>query len=190
MTVTMTVTTTRLNLSHTMPTEHTLDASIARTIERLVNNPKFHEFQPIRENETVIDSCLKIVTNDEGEDVACKGDAVSLKKIGPVEKLFHDADYVIVVHNTAWKEANDTVQEALIHRALMRIKIDEKDKEDGEKDAKGQTVRVKYGTKKPDIVEHSETLTRYGLYTQPLSAVADVLGLAAKNAAKAMAREV
>jgi hypothetical protein len=156
-----------------MPTEYIQDKEIANAVTDMLGDTEFTEFAPLRDSEVKIESCVCVRTNQEGEDQPPKADPVSLKKVSPVEKVFVDLDYILVVDNSAWKTANtDQAQSAIIHRGLMKIQVEQSEK------------GLKLATRKPDIVEFSETVVRFGTYNQPLKTLKEAFTLAAKRLAK------
>lgn len=156
-----------------MPTEFVPDKEIANAITDMLGDTDYPEFAPLRENEVKIESCLMVRTNQEGEDQKPKADPITAKKVSPVEKLFVDADYILIVDNSAWKTANsEQALGAIIHRGLMKIQVEVSEK-----------GGLKMTTRKPDIVEFSETVMRFGSYNQPLLTLKDALATAAKRLA-------
>lgn len=140
-----------------MPTEYVLDKEISNAVTDMLADDSYHEFDAIRNSEIKIEACLCVRTTKEGEDAPCKGEPTALKKVGAMERLFLDADYVLVVDNSAWKTANtDIAQLAMIHRALMAIDVTE---DEG---------KFKLGKRKPDIVEFAATVGRFGAYKDSL----------------------
>jgi hypothetical protein len=155
-----------------MPTEYIQDKELADAVTDMLADDTYHEFDPIRNHEVKIESCLCVRVDDKGENAAPKPEPATLKKVGAVEKLFVDADYILVVDNSAWVEANEVQKGAIIHRGLMKINI-----EAGE-------GKIKIGTRKPNIVEFTETVARFGAYNEPLLGFRDAFKLAAKTVAQ------
>jgi hypothetical protein len=155
-----------------MPTEYEQNDEIQTAIVDMLGQEGFADLNPIREHEVKILSALCIRTDKNGEDAECKGDPVTLKKVGAMEKLFVDADYIVVIDRTTWNTASEVKQHAIIHRGLSKIDI---------KVTKGA---IMLGTKKPDIVEFSTTLGHFGAYNEPLLQARDAMLSISKNVAK------
>jgi hypothetical protein len=100
-----------------------------------------------------------------------------LKKVRPVERSIVDTDYIVIVDNSAWSEANEVQRKAIIHRGLMKINI-----EVGES-------KIKVGTRKPDVVEFTETIVRFGAYRERILNLREAMTLASKQVAKRMQPE-
>lgn len=155
-----------------MPTEFVIDKEISDAVTDMLAKVEYAEFSAIREHEVRIETCLCVRTNQEGEDMPPKPEPVALKRVPPLERLFVDADYILVVDNSAWKTANtDQAQLAILHRGLMKINIENKD------------GKIKLGTRKPDVVEFSATLVRFGAYTESLLSLREIFTTAGKKLA-------
>lgn len=159
-------------------TEYVKDEELENAATDMLGRLDYTEFNPIREHEVKIEYCMKIRQNKDGENEPCKGDPTTLKKVGQVERLFCDADYILIVDNSAWQSCNSTVQqEAIIHRGLMKINIDTSEK------------GIKVTTRKPDIVEFTATVMRFGAYNDPLLNFREAFSLAAKRVAEELQPE-
>lgn len=157
-----------------MPTEYVRDQEMQDAVTDMLTKESFAEFNPIREHEVKIEVCSCVRTTKEGENAEAKEEPVMLKKIGPLEKVFVNADYIIVVDNSAWAEANEIQRNAIIHRGLMKINIEVKE------------GKIKVGTRKPNIVEFTETIVRYGTYREPLLNLREAMTLASKQVVRKM----
>lgn len=158
-----------------MPTEYANDKEVENAVTDMLADDAYNEFDPLRNHEVKINTCIVVRTTKEGEDVPCKGDPVVLKKISPLEKLFIDADYILVVNNSAWKSASSTiVQQAMLHKGLMKINVEAVDG--------GATLSVR----KPDVVEFSATMNRFGPYTDNLISLRETFVSAGKKLAKSL----
>lgn len=156
-----------------MPSEHVVDKEIANAVVDMLADEQYTEFAPLRDHEVKIETCALVRTNNEGEDMPRKDDPVTLKKVPAMEKLFVDLDYILIVDNSAWKTANsDKAQKAIIHRGLMKIMVEP------------QEGGLKLATRKPDIVEFTETALRFGAYTDKLLSFQEATILASKRIAK------
>ena len=156
-----------------MPTEYVTDKEISDAVTDMLADDVYNEFDAIRNSEINIDACLCVRTNNEGEEQPCKGEPATLKKVGKLEKVFLDTDYILVVDNTAWKEANSTVaQLAMLHRALMEIDITENE------------GKFKLGKRKHDVREFSATIGRFGAYKESLLCLREAFTLSAKQLAE------
>jgi hypothetical protein len=156
-----------------MPTEYTIDKEISNAVVDMLGDGLYTEFAPLRDNEVKIETCAMVRVNKDGEDMPAKDDPVTLKKVPQVEKLFVDVDYILIVDNSAWKTANsEKAQKAIIHRGLMKILVEPND------------GGVKLATRKPDIVEFTETAMRFGAYTDKLLTFQEATALASKRVVK------
>lgn len=156
-----------------MPTEYVQDKEISDAVTDMLGDDVYNEFDAIRNSEIKIEACLCVRTTKEGEDAPCKGEPVVLKKVGKVERVFLDTDYILVVDNSAWKEANSEVaQLAMLHRALMHIDVTENE------------GNFKLGKRKPDVVEFSATVGRFGAYKESLLCLREAFTLSAKQLAE------
>jgi hypothetical protein len=156
-----------------MPTEYAIDKEVSNAVTDMLGDSLYTEFAPLRDNEVKIETCTLVRTNKDGEDMPAKDDPVTLKKVPQVEKLFVDVDYILIVDNSAWKTANsDKAQKAIIHRGLMKILVEPKDE------------GVKLATRKPDIVEFTETAMRFGAYNDRLLGFQEATAMASKRIAK------
>jgi hypothetical protein len=160
-----------------MPTEYVEDQEMADAVTDMLGDLSYTEFNPIREHEVKIEvrSCVR--TNKDGENVPAKEESAALKKVGPVERSIVDTDYIVIVDNSAWSEANEVQRKAIIHRGLMKINI-----EVGES-------KIKVGTRKPDVVEFTETIVRFGAYRERILNLREAMTLASKQVAKRMQPE-
>jgi hypothetical protein len=157
-----------------MPTEYVEDKEMMDAVTEMLGDPKFTEFNPIREHEVKIDvrSCVR--TDKHGENQKAKAEPITLKKVGQAERSIVDTDYILIVDNSAWAESNDVQRNAIIHRGLMKIDI-----EAGE-------GKIKVGTRKPDVVEFTETIVRFGAYRECILNLRDAMTLASKQVARKM----
>lgn len=160
-----------------MPTEYVEDQEMADAVTEMLGELSYTEFNPIREHEVKIEvrSCVR--TNKDGENAPAKEEPVALKKVGPVERSIVDTDYIIIVDNSAWAEANEVQRNALIHRGLMKINIEHVDE------------KIKVGTRKPDVVEFTETIVRFGAYRDRILNLREAMTLASKQVARKMQLE-
>lgn len=156
-----------------MAIEYFLDVALTESVLEFVNDPIYTEFSPIRQQEVGFLCAFMLKAGEDGEESPTSGDPVVIKKIADADRVFMDGRYRIYVDQFRWKEANEIQQKAMLHRALMRINVISG--EDG----------VKYGTRKPEIVEFQATALRFGAWSETLLALRANLDAAiAKNAAK------
>jgi hypothetical protein len=139
-----------------MPTEYVEDKEMMDAVTEMLGDPKFTEFNPIREHEVKIDvrSCVR--TDKHGENQKAKAEPITLKKVGQAERSIVDTDYILIVDNSAWAESNA-----------------------GE-------GKIKVGTRKPDVVEFTETIVRFGAYRECILNLRDAMTLASKQVARKM----
>ncbi len=137
--------------------EYVKDETLQGALDDILSDGELREFANLRDNKVVIACCLKVKTNKDGEDEASPGEVVQLKKVSALHKVFIDAHYLMVVDNYGWNNANSEIkQKAMIHKALMRIDVEE----DG--------GNLKFKARQPDVVEFRATVLRYGTYNESL----------------------
>jgi hypothetical protein len=155
-----------------MPTEYVVDQEIADAVIAMLGELSYTEFNLIREHEVKIEvrSCVRMDKN--GENAKPKTEPVAVKRVSDADKTVVNTDYIFVVDNSAWAEANAIQRQAIIHRGLMKIDI-----EAGE-------GKIKIKTRKPNVVEFTETIARFGPYNEPLLTVQEAMTLASKQVAK------
>lgn len=160
-----------------MPTEYVVDQEIADAVTAMLGELHYTEFNLIREHEVKIEvrSCVRVDKN--GENAKPKAEPVQVKRVSDADKTVVNTDYIIIVDNSAWVEANEIRREAIIHRALMKIDI-----ECGEGD-------IKLKTRKPNVVEFTETIARFGAYHETLLNMREAMTLASKQVAKKLQLE-
>lgn len=159
-----------------MPTEYAEDKGLSEAVTGLLADQSLHPLALLRDHEVKIECCLCIRTNKEGDIVAGKGDPVKVKKVSPVEQVFLDCDYILVVDNHAWTTSNSEVKsQAMLFDALMRIDVQPAD-EGG----------CKKKTRKPTVSAFRETIAYFGAYTDDLIDLRDAFGHGAKRVAEAL----
>jgi len=142
-----------------MPIEYYADPALTELVNSVLEDKAHTEFKPILEHSISIGSCFKLSTDKEGEPKAGTGPTVVVQKVSPTNRIFSEADYLLVMDAHAYNGATPHQQRAMIHHGLMKISVEEKN------------GHVKKGMRKPDIVEFNTTVTRFGTYTE------DLLGL-------------
>lgn len=151
-----------------MPTEYELNLELDDVLALVLRDPSFSELKDLRESGLVIKSCVKIKTDKEGNLLKCSGDPVITKKVSPADRLFQHSDFIVIMDYSTWTAtARQEQKSALVHRALMNIKV--------EKTTEGFTV----SKRRFDLVEHSETLKRFGAYREELLTLRSYFALAA-----------
>lgn len=163
-----------------MPTEYSVDAEIEEAMVMMLADTAYPHFAPIREHEVKIKSCILVRTDNNDEDVPCKGDPTKVKKLSAVEKLFvKDTDYILIVNYSAWKEAStDQAQSAILHAGLMKIHVEPTDS------------GLKMAVRKPDVVLFSATLEQFGpTYSNQVIELKDIIVGCTKRLAREMKME-
>lgn len=151
-----------------MPIEYYTDKGLDAAVTTVLEEKDHIEFKAILGLNITIGSCFKLTTDKDGEPKAGSGPTVVVQKVAPTTRLFTDADYLLIVDNHAYNGASPHQQQAMLHHGLMKISVEEKD------------GHVKKGVRKPDIVEFSATITRYGTYSDDLMGLKEVFdGVAA-----------
>lgn len=150
-------------------TEFEISSGLQAQVDEMISSCEdFHEV----DNEGVrVSACFRIKHNKDDELVA-SGAPSDLKKISPMMQAFVSHDYVVVIDQYVWNHSSTTMQQALLHSALMRLHIAPNDA--------GTEIKVK--TRKPDVIEFSQTLRRYGLYKEEAINLRDILASAAQTA--------
>jgi hypothetical protein len=139
-------------------TDYDLDKDLEREMVGMVADETLSEFGPLRDLAIVILSCVKVRMNKDGETEACSGDPVAVKKVGPAERLFmpKKPHFIVSVDYGTWDAADERQRKIIVHRALMRIAAEKTDE------------GMKVGMRKPDILEFTTTVARFGAYNDPL----------------------
>jgi len=107
-----------------------------------------------------IDSVVAMTQNDQEETVRCKGDVVKLRKVGPIEKVWHDAHFTVIIDQCYWQEHGELprVQANIcnhIHAILVEL------------DDQGEIVLK---TRKPDIQNlYTEVLQWFGPWDEVMT---------------------
>lgn len=150
---------------------------MADAVTAMLGELSYTEFNPIRDHEVKIEvrSCVR--TDKHGQNQPPKDEPVQLKKVGAADRSIVDTDYILIVDNSAWESANGQQRNAIIHRGLMKIDI-----EAGE-------GKIKLGTKKPNVVEFTETIVRFGPYDDRLLNFREVMTLASKQVVRKLQLE-
>jgi hypothetical protein len=159
-----------------MNTEYEVNKKFAEDVDAIVNNTRFVEFNPLREQEIKISSVVVTRTNDEGEHVPPPGgeaDAIRCVKLSPVLQLLTEVSYLILGDHYFWTHADEIKKNAAIHRALMTINV--------EKSKEGKIVLKK---RKPTIQEFPATVAHFGAYNECLLDMREALKTSAKQFAE------
>jgi len=138
--------------------EYDLDKELEQETASMIEDEAYSEFENLRELGIVVLPCMRVSMDKDGETKPCKGEAASIKRVGPVERLFmtKKPHFLLVVDYGAWSDADEQKRRVILHRGLMRITAEKND--DG----------LCLGTRKPDIVEFTRTVERFGAYTEQL----------------------
>jgi hypothetical protein len=156
-----------------MKTEYEVNAEFTKDVDAIVNEKRYVEFNPIREQELKITSILAIRTNNEGEHVEPKGNPIVCRKLAPVYQLLTGAAFVVVGDYYFWTHADDIKKKAAIHRAIMTINV--------ERNKKGE---ISLKTRKPDIQEFRATVAHFGAWNEGLLDMREALKTSAKQFAE------
>jgi hypothetical protein len=142
-----------------MPTEYIANLGLSAQVEAMIMDTSLSELGPLRTSGLKIGACFKSKLVDGEAKPA--GAPIDLKKFPTLWKLFaqptEEYEYVLVIDQYAWDSASQTAQKAFIHKGLMSIEITE----GGSK------------TRKPDVMEFSQTVKRFGPYSQTLEDLLD-----------------
>jgi hypothetical protein len=137
--------------------EYSINAQFQKDVEAVMQSPKFTEFKLMRELEVRIMPVICTHTNNDDEHVQGKGSPMSCKKLSPLYQLLTDHHYILIGDYYFWTHADERRRDAAIHSALYSINVE-----------RSKAGAIKLKTRKPDINEHSATITRFGAYTEPL----------------------
>lgn len=121
--------------------------------ENLLTVLGFPEFEPLRRANINISAVVAIKMTKHGEEEATSGDLVKLKKCAPLFEFLTQKQFVLVACKFRWYNIDDNAKQALLHKALMAIELDE----DG-----------KIKRRSADVTEYGATVSRYGAYTEGL----------------------
>ena len=139
-------------------------------VEALLHDERLEEFNALREHEVKIVAIVRSQSNSEGEHIRGGGDILQLKKLSPLHRVLVTAHYVLQVDYYGWEhELEGPIRTASIHRCLMSIEASQ-----GE-------GGVKLGTRKPDVLEYSKTLSRFGAVNDALIDFKNIFNSGAKQ---------
>jgi hypothetical protein len=133
-----------------MPIEYESDEGLVTQVNQMLS--LYPELGHLRNNDVRILSCLKVQMDNNGDPVSSKGDAVTINKINAIHRHFLNAHFIIVMDHGFWVDQSISTQSkrAALHRALMKA---------GVKEVQGE---IKTHLRRPNIVEFTETVTRFG----------------------------
>lgn len=154
-----------------MPTEYELSNGLQERVGELLSTCE--DFNALRDTDVAIGCCFRIKLNKDDEMVA-SGPASDLKRVSPLMRAFFSFDFVVVVDQYVWNNVSGVAQNAMLHSALMRAQVE----------VAGQGTKIRM--RKPDVVEFSQTLRRFGLYKEECVNLRDLLQGAALNVAAAL----
>jgi hypothetical protein len=157
-----------------MPTEYFQDEPLTDMVSGVISNTTYTEFEPLRDQNLTFLCAFVLKTDKNEEEKPTSGDVVVIKKVPQADRPFMTGDYKLYVDRSRWNEANEKQQEALLHRALMRIEVEV---------VSGKPTKLT--VRKPDVAEFQTTVVRFGAWTDNLITLRDNLQAAqAKNAAR------
>jgi hypothetical protein len=133
-----------------MPVEYEADEGLVTQVQQMLG--LYPELTHLRNSDIRILSCLKVQMSNDGEPVPSKGDPISISKVSQVHRHFLNAHFILVADHGFWVDTSISTQakRAALHRALMKA---------GVKEVQGE---IKTHLRKPNIVEFTETVTRFG----------------------------
>lgn len=143
--------------------EYVPDDGLVKALTAMLDPETYPEFAAIINNQVKVGCCLKVQTDKEGELKECKTEPVLTKRIGQAERLYSQVDAILIVDAYAWQTGGADHMKALLHRGLMRLDVEVKD------------GNVKTKTRKPDIVEHSQTVKRFAQDCVSFEALAEIV---------------
>lgn len=159
--------------------EYVEDDELAQLVEWHLENHS--DFKPIKSNNVGIMSVMKTELTKNGEAKPVKGRGVAVKRIGDAERSFikNNVAFMIVVDYGKWNELNAVQRKAMVHYALMHIKVEKTD-----------AGKIKLSKNLPDIIGFMATYRAYGFVTESELDLKDLLrgsGKAIANMVKAAA---
>jgi len=139
-------------------TDYDLDKDLERELADMIADESMNEFAPLRDLAVTVLSCVKVRMDKDGNTEPCKGDPVAVKKVDPVSRMFmpKKPHFLVVVDFGAWSDADERQRKILAHRALIRIAAEKTDE------------GMKLGMKKPEVLEHTATVARFGAFSDSL----------------------
>lgn len=152
-----------------MSTEYEKNAGLQKELDALLEDVSLSEFADIREHEVTVVCCTKTKLGEGDEPMQTTGDAVAVKKVSDLHRTFIDAHYIVVVDGYVFDHTDEDKMKALLHSALMRIKVEVT--ESG----------IKLGTRKPDIQVFQATINRFGAYDEGLLNLKDCFARGGKR---------
>lgn len=153
-----------------MPIEYVANDNMMQAVTDLISNEEYEEFAPIREQELVFLVAAMVKTDNEGEKQNTSGDPVIVRRVGPADAVFIQGHFKVYICQTRWDEANELQQKAMLHRALMKVDVENTDK------------GIKIKTRKPDVVTFQQTIIRFGAWEEELIQLRNNLQSAMKKA--------
>ena len=138
--------------------DYDIDKELGEAVTEMIGDAAYSEFNDLRELGIVVLSCMRVRMDKNGETLPCKGEPVTTKRVGAIERLFipKKPHFILVVDYGAWRSANEQVRKAMLHRGLLRIVAEKTDE------------GIKLSTRRPDIVEYTRNVERFGAYTEAL----------------------
>ncbi len=138
--------------------EYDMDKELEHDVASMIEDATLSEFEDLRELGIIVLPCMRIRMDKDGETQPCTGEPVSVKRVGPVERLFMSKKphFILVVDYGTWNAADEQRRKIMLHRGLMRLVVEKTD--DG----------IHLSTRKPEIVEFIRTVERFGAYTEQL----------------------
>src|SRR4051812_43870571 len=99
-----------------MATEYVEDAEMTDAVTAMLGELSYTEFNLIREHEVKIEvrSCVRV--DKTGENAKPKTEPVAVKRVSDADKTVVNTDYIFIVDNSSWAEANEVQRDAIIHR--------------------------------------------------------------------------
>lgn len=146
-----------------MATEYVQDERLDEAVNNIMSSLDYPEFAPLRDAQVVVLPVLCVKLDAEGEPVEASGAPVKIKKLGQAERVYIKGHYLLVMGYKEWNSFNDVQVSAVIHSALMGIRVEQKD----------GAVRLK--TKKPDVVLHNATVARFGAFDASVAGFKEAL---------------
>lgn len=134
------------------------DKDLERELAAMIADESLSEFGPLRDLALTINPIVRVRMDKDGNTEKCSGDPVTVKKVGPAERMFmpKKPHFIVIVDYGTWTEADERQRKIIMHRGLMRIAAEKTDE------------GMKIGMRKPDVLEFTTTVARFGAFNDPL----------------------
>jgi hypothetical protein len=141
--------------------EYVEDDELRAAVDDIINNPKIHEMEAVRELGVAILCCMIVKMSEDGEEAKVPVWPAKLNKLNEAERLYvkDHAHYILTMEYSFWHAANEKQRFAALLDTLLDI---EPTKEESD-------ANIKLKKRTPDIrVKHLATIGYYGAYNEDI----------------------